>query len=77
MGLSKWLAPFLAYQARDSAGGMTIFIQNEEPAGLQNGQYWLQSPSSAFFMILRVYIPGPQVSNTQTWEPPAVEKNGP
>lgn len=64
------------YQARDSEGGMTIVIQREEPTALQPGQYWLQSPPSDFFMLLRVYIPGPEVSNTQTWEPPPVEKSG-
>jgi hypothetical protein len=63
------------YQARDSDGGMTIIIQREEPTGLQPGQYWLQSPPFDFFMFLRVYIPGPEVSNTQTWVPPAVEKS--
>jgi len=63
------------YQVRDSESGMTIFIQQEEPAELQAGQYWLQCPASDFFMILRVYIPGPEVSNTQTWTPPAVKKS--
>jgi hypothetical protein len=54
---------------------MTIVVQNEEPTALQPRQYWLQSPTTEFFMILRVYIPGPEVSNTQTWVPPAVTKS--
>lgn len=62
------------FQQRNSDGGMTIFIQNDEPPSLETGQYWLQSPATEFFMILRVYIPGPEVSTTQTWVPPAVTK---
>jgi hypothetical protein len=62
------------FQPREGDGGMTIFVQNEEPSILKPGQYWLQSPATEFFMILRVYIPGPEVSNTQTWVPPAVRK---
>jgi len=45
--------------------------------------YWLQAPppsdggtTSAFYLILRVYVPGTEVSVTQTWEPPPLQPNG-
>lgn len=61
------------FQERTAAGGMTIYIAPTEPSNLEQGEYWLQSPANAtFFMIMRVYIPGPTVSNTQTYVPPAV-----
>lgn len=61
------------YQARDAAGGMTILIQNADPGQLPSGTYWLQSPSTdTFYLILRVYVPDPQVSVTQTWAPPEI-----
>lgn len=64
------------YQIRDASGNMTILIQSEQP-DLQQGQYWLQSPSGddTFFLILRVYVPAPEVSFTQTWAPPSIECN--
>ena len=57
----------------DAAGGMTILIQNGDPGALPPGTYWLQSPATdTFYLILRVYVPDPQVSVTQTWAPPEI-----
>lgn len=63
------------FQSRDSAGGMTIFLQRDEPENYrEDGVYWLQTPTEGeFYLILRVYVPGPDVSYTQTWEPPPIE----
>ena len=67
------------YQGRDSLGGMTILIQSEQPEELPEGSYWLQSPSGTdddtFFLFLRVYIPEPSISVTQSWEPPKIVRN--
>jgi hypothetical protein len=61
------------YQDRDAAGGMTILIQNDDPGQLPPGTYWLQSPATdTFYLILRVYVPDPPVSVTQTWAPPQI-----
>lgn len=64
------------YQSRDDNGGMTIYLQRDEPSGNgENGVYWLQSPESGdFYLILRVYVPGPTIWNTQTYVPPALVK---
>jgi hypothetical protein len=61
------------YQDRDAAGGMTILIQKDDPGQLPPGTYWLQSPATdTFYLILRVYVPDPPVSVTQTWAPPQI-----
>jgi hypothetical protein len=66
------------YQQRDAEGGMTILIQSNPPAAgtLPAGSYWLQSSSGTdddtFYLILRVYVPDPTVSVTQTWVPPQI-----
>ncbi|MFT5891893.1 MAG: hypothetical protein ACI9Y7_002000 [Dokdonia sp.] len=68
------------YQSRNSQGGMTIFLQQDEPSDNSEGTYWLQTPTAdednnyddSFFMVLRVYIPAPSVATTQAWVPPSV-----
>lgn len=63
------------FQTRDTHGGLTIHLQRQRPDQLEKGHYWLQSPRGKFFLMLRDYIPGPEVSNTQTWVPPPVVRN--
>lgn len=62
------------FATRDAQGGMTIVLQSEEPDTLPAGSYWLQCPAGdeSFFLILRVYVPGPTVSFTQTYAPPSI-----
>lgn len=65
------------YQSRDSAGGMTIFIQRDKPENYgSDGVYWLETPRKGnFYLIMRIYVPGPEISYTQTWEPPPIKKS--
>lgn len=63
------------FQTRDkSTGGMTIFLQLDQPDGYgENGVYWLQTPKDGeFYLVLRVYVPAPEVSYTQTFAPPLI-----
>ena len=69
------------YEARRPDGGMTVLIQLDEPSNLSEGVYWLKSPPAGgtpnangadFYLILRVYVPGPEVSMTQSWCPPTI-----
>jgi hypothetical protein len=69
------------YAARQANGDMTILLQSDPPESLAEGVYWLQSPAPAggndsatgdFTLILRVYVPGPAVSGSQTWGPPKI-----
>jgi hypothetical protein len=66
---------------RTADGGMVIAIAPTKPQ-LPKGWYWLQSPPQSdsdtdgtadFFLILRVYVPGPTVSGSQTWPPPPID----
>jgi hypothetical protein len=65
------------FQDRDASGGMTILLQSDEPGELPQGSYWLQSPGGTdiFFLILRVYVPDPSLSVTQSWVPPHIVRN--
>lgn len=69
------------FQTRDAEGGLTIVIQSSNPGNLPAGSYWLQAPNKSddsgdntFLLILRVYVPLPEISFTQTWEPPKIMK---
>ena len=52
-------------------GSLDIYIQNEEPVGKES--YWLPAPKGNFYMILRMYLPGPKVLNG-TYQIPQVQK---
>jgi hypothetical protein len=66
----------------NSHGGMVIYLQHADPGQLSKGEYWLQSPPSVnpdnnekitgIYLLLRVYVPGPEVWYTQTWLPPKI-----
>jgi hypothetical protein len=66
------------YRPQRPGGGIQILIQPDQPK-LTPGVYWLQTPqprpggpANTFYLVLRVYVPTPQVSATQTWSPPAI-----
>ncbi len=51
-------------------GSQDIFIQHTQPpSGPSN---WLPAPAGRFYLMLRLYIPAPQVLDG-TWRPPAIE----
>ena len=62
----------------NSDGGMVIHIQHTRPGRLKAGEYWLQTPGpknkkvTGLYLLLRVYVPGPDVWYTQTWLPPEI-----
>ncbi|MEA2754363.1 MAG: hypothetical protein QOJ54_652, partial [Aliidongia sp.] len=71
------------YQSRQPNGNMTILLQRDKPANLGDGVYWLQTPDPAgtsqgtadeasYLLFLRVYVPGPDVSGSQSWKPPRI-----
>jgi hypothetical protein len=67
---------------KHETGSMTILIQSEKPAHLPTGTYWLNSGAAGsgitqLFLIMRIYMPGPGVSFTQTWQPPAIKNMTP
>ena len=56
---------------KDADGGLTFYIQRTSP-GKEKESNWLPSTQSgAFFLILRTYMPGPEIVE-QKWAPPPV-----
>jgi hypothetical protein len=42
-------------------GSLDIYIQHDEPSG--KGSNWLPTPNGDFYLVLRMYLPGPKVLN--------------
>jgi hypothetical protein len=55
-------------------GSLDIYIQNASP-GADKESNWLPSAEGSFNMVLRTYLPQPQILNG-TWQLPLVEKVG-
>jgi hypothetical protein len=53
-------------------GSLDLYLQNQSP-GPDKESNWLPAPADSFNLILRTYLPQPQVLNG-TWIPPAVER---
>jgi hypothetical protein len=65
------------YSSRQDDGSLTIRLQRDDIEKPEQGVYWLQTPPpdvGTFYLILRVYVPGPEISYTQTWMPPAIKR---
>jgi hypothetical protein len=55
-------------------GSLDIYIQNASP-GADKESNWLPAPEGSFNMVLRTYLPQPQILNG-TWQLPLVQKVG-
>ena len=56
---------------KDADGGLTLYIQRNSP-GKDKESNWLPSTQSGpFFLIMRTYMPGPEIVE-QKWAPPLV-----
>lgn len=55
-------------------GSLDIYVQNTSP-GKDKESNWLPSPPGSFNMVLREYLPQPQILNG-TWQLPAIERVG-
>jgi len=54
----------------DADGGLTLYVQAESP-GKDKESNWLPAPEEEFYLVLRTYLPGPDLL-AQEWVPPAV-----
>jgi hypothetical protein len=52
-------------------GSLDIYIQNANP-GADKESNWLPAPQGSFNLVLRMYLPQPQVLNG-TWQYPAIQ----
>ena len=64
-------SPMLPQLAKDSDGGITIYLQHESP-GKKLESNWLPSPAGAFWPVLRTYWPKPELISGK-WKPPEVK----
>jgi len=59
--------------SKDQDGGLTIYLQAESP-GTNKEANWLPSPPDGeWFVILRMYLPRPEVIKAE-WECPPIEQ---
>ena len=57
----------------DRDGSLTIPIQHDEPTTPGGRRNWLPAPAGPFYLVLRLYLPGP-AALSGAWEPPAVRR---
>ena len=72
--LNRYLlnAPMLPQFARDSDGGLTLFIQNESP-GTAREANWLPAPNGPFWLAMRLYWPKDEATSGK-WAAPPVKR---
>jgi hypothetical protein len=56
----------------DEDGSLTFYIQNDSPGGDRESN-WLPAPDGSFYLILRIYLPKPEVLNG-TWKQPSLQR---
>ena len=59
---------------KNTDGSLDIYIQNTSP-GADKESNWLPAPEGSFNMVLRTYLPQPQILNG-TWQLPLVQNVG-
>lgn len=59
---------------KDPDGGITLYVQHESP-GRTDEVNWLPSPSSPFWITLRLYWPKAEALNGQWKQPPLQRRN--
>jgi len=74
--LNRYLinSPMLPDLKRDKDGSVTIYIQKDSP-GAGKESNWLPAPDGPFYVVLRLYLPKPEVFDG-TWAQPPIQKAG-
>jgi hypothetical protein len=57
---------------RDADGGLTLIIQRDAP-GKEKETNWLPAPSGPFMLVMRLYLPEPEVLEHK-WKQPPLER---
>jgi hypothetical protein len=72
--LNRYLinSPMLPMLKRDADGGLTLIIQRDSP-GKEKETNWLPAPSGPFKLVMRLYLPEPEVLE-HTWKQPPLER---
>ena len=53
-------------------GSITLYIQKDSP-GKRKESNWLPAPDGPFYLVLRLYLPGPEILDGE-WKEPPVER---
>lgn len=61
-------SPMLPELQRDRDGGLTIYVQHDQPAKDKETN-WLPAPSGPFMLALRLYLPKPEAYNNRWMKP--------
>jgi hypothetical protein len=72
--LNRYLinSPMLPTLKRDADGGLTLIIQHDSP-GKEKESNWLPAPSGPFKLVMRLYLPEPEVLEHK-WRQPPLER---
>ncbi len=72
--LNRYLinSPMLPTLKRDADGGLTLIIQHYSP-GKEKESNWLPAPSGPFKLVIRLYLPEPEVLEHK-WKQPPLER---
>jgi len=72
--LNRYLinSPMLPMLKRDADGGLTLIIQHDSP-GKEKESNWLPTPSGPFKVVMRLYLPEPEVLEHR-WKQPPLER---
>lgn len=63
-------SPMLERLKKDADGGVTLYLQNTSPGPALESN-WLPAPNGPMSVVMRLYLPRPEVFNGQ-WSPPVV-----
>ena len=69
-------APMLPQMKRDADGGLTLYIQKDDPGEAQRAN-WLPAPNGPIYLVMRLYWPRTEAPallpiGKGTWKPPGV-----
>ncbi|MNG21427.1 hypothetical protein D3C84_1057860 [compost metagenome] len=72
--LNRYLinSPMLGNLKRDADGGLTLYIQHQQPAAEQLAN-WLPAPDGPFYLAGRLYWPKAEALDGR-WQAPKVER---
>lgn len=54
-------------------GSLTLTIQRQQPDTDEGRANWLPAPAGPFYLVLRIYLPGPAALDG-SWQPPPIER---
>jgi hypothetical protein len=74
--LNRYLinSPMLPKLKIDADGGLTLYVQHDSP-GAEKESNWLPAPAGPFYVVMRIYLPKPEVISGAWKEPPLERAN--